>query len=282
MVTCIVCSREFKTAQALNSHKWRAHTEEGRNHKIPGRPPWNKGKKSKPKLVDLVCKVCGSSFSKEKTKATKCCSSRCAHTRTHTAAAKRKISETLARRNAHKYPERYATRRCKNCENDFVVLARRHTVFCSRHCSATFNGSKEEFKKRMSLNRLKKIQDGCVGYGIKCSYAGVRCDSVLEYAFCKKWLTENPDSNITRWQGIIEKYGIRFIPDFCIDGKPIEVKHTYVNRTNGLSAKWKTYVETQEVKKRIVEELGGMFITQVDIGMKVYRQALKEVPRSTK
>ena len=43
--TCNLCQREFKTYQALNSHKWRSHTEEGKNLKPSGnrKIPWNKG-----------------------------------------------------------------------------------------------------------------------------------------------------------------------------------------------------------------------------------------------
>jgi hypothetical protein len=42
---CTDCEREFKTYQALNSHKWRSHTEMGKSHKPVkiNRIPWNKG-----------------------------------------------------------------------------------------------------------------------------------------------------------------------------------------------------------------------------------------------
>lgn len=46
---CEICNREFKTDQALRSHKWRSHTESGLKHhekvtpSLKGRKAWNKG-----------------------------------------------------------------------------------------------------------------------------------------------------------------------------------------------------------------------------------------------
>lgn len=60
--TCNLCQREFKTYQALNSHKWRAHTESGKKLKPTGnnKTPWNKGLT---KEIDERVKKNGISFS---------------------------------------------------------------------------------------------------------------------------------------------------------------------------------------------------------------------------
>ena len=59
---CSLCQREFKTYQSLNSHKWRSHTEKGKNHKPTqvGKIPWNKGLT---KETDERVKKSGLSFS---------------------------------------------------------------------------------------------------------------------------------------------------------------------------------------------------------------------------
>jgi hypothetical protein len=59
---CNLCQREFKTYQALNSHKWRSHTEKGKGHKPTGnnKSPWNKGLT---KDTDERVKKNGTSFS---------------------------------------------------------------------------------------------------------------------------------------------------------------------------------------------------------------------------
>jgi hypothetical protein len=59
---CTDCEREFKTYQALNSHKWRSHTEMGKSHKPTpiNTTPWNKGLT---KLTDDRVKKSGDTFS---------------------------------------------------------------------------------------------------------------------------------------------------------------------------------------------------------------------------
>lgn len=60
---CTECEKEFKTYQALNSHKWRSHTKMGKSHKPTpiNTTPWNKGLT---KLTDDRVKKSGDTFSK--------------------------------------------------------------------------------------------------------------------------------------------------------------------------------------------------------------------------
>lgn len=44
-----------------------------------------------------------------------------------------------------------------------------------------------------------------------------------------------------------------------------------------LSEKWKTYVSTQEAKKKLLFEKEHLWITEKDIGRKFYRQCIKEI-----
>jgi len=39
---CPICNKEYEHFQALNAHKWRAHTDRGQKHRVPG---WLKGRK---------------------------------------------------------------------------------------------------------------------------------------------------------------------------------------------------------------------------------------------
>lgn len=80
---CEECGREFGTHQALNSHKWRAHTEEGRAHNNAPRgkkkPPWNAGK-SGYHLSPIIlrhCEFCGKQFDITRSIFAKVCSRKC-------------------------------------------------------------------------------------------------------------------------------------------------------------------------------------------------------------
>jgi len=125
---------------------------------------------------------------------------------------------------------------------------------------------------------LKEIEKGNVGYGIKTEYDGIRCDSALEYAFLKWYKTTHPEAKIERFKGYLEGEGIKYQPDFIIDDKIIvEVKYTTPYIGEKLSEKWKTYVSSQEAKKKLLLEKEYLWITEKDIGGKFYRQCLKEI-----
>ena len=71
------------------------------------------------------------------------------------------------------------------------------------------------------------------------------------------------------------------MPDFIIDDKIIvEVKYTISYVGEKLSEKWKTYVSSQEAKKKLLSNQEHLWITEKDIGSKFYRECLKEITAS--
>lgn len=168
---------------------------------------------------------------------------------------------------------------CKYCKKHFLTK-RKHKKFCSRSCSAKCHGKDPAIKEKLSLARIREIEKGNIGYGLKTEYNGIRCDSALEYAFLKQYLGQYPEAKIERFKGYIEGEGIKYQPDFIIDNKIIvEVKYNAPYVGHKLSKKWKTYVETQEAKKNLLFNSNQeyLWITEKDIGNKFYRQCIKEV-----
>lgn len=177
-------------------------------------------------------------------------------------------------------------RGCINCSKEFWVSGKnkKKQKFCSRICSSNFSNKNEITKSKIREARIKSIASGNVGYGLKSSYKGIRCDSALEYAFLKQYFEKNPSCQISRFEGSIKDEGITYIPDFIIDEKIlVEVKYSppYIGET--LSKKWKSYVDSIETKKRVLNNLKekGKFdfiwVTEKDIGMSFYRKCLEEV-----
>lgn len=138
--------------------------------------------------------------------------------------------------------------------------------------------SKECISEFLSRKRMLDIENGKVGYGIKCEFKGIRCDSALEYAFLKWYLQKNPNDKIERYKGYIESEGIKYQPDFIINDKIIvEVKYPAPYIGDKLSKKWKTYVESQEFKKKILNSFEHLWITPEIIGFSFYRKCVDEI-----
>ena len=168
---------------------------------------------------------------------------------------------------------------CPQCKNSFLTK-NKHKTFCCRSCSSTHTNSNPELKENRRISRLREIEKGNIGYGIKCSYEGIRCDSALEYAFVKWFLSKNPDAKIERFKGYLQLSESKYQPDFLVDGDTIvEVKYTSPYVGEKLSKKWKTYLASQEEKKQALVQSGYKFlwITEQDIGSKFYRECLIEV-----
>lgn len=126
--------------------------------------------------------------------------------------------------------------------------------------------------------------NGNVGYGIKCTYNGIRCDSALEYAFLSWYSTNNPEARIERFTGSLADDSISYIPDFIIDDKIlVEVKYSPPYVGEALSKKWKTYVATVERKKALLAASGMdyMWVTEKDIGMRHYKKCLREIKNNS-
>jgi len=168
---------------------------------------------------------------------------------------------------------------CKQCEKKFSTK-KKHKKFCSCQCAINHQHSDPTVLEKWRVSRLKEIEKGNIGYGIKTSYEGIRCDSALEYAFLKWYLEQHPNSKIERFKGYLEGEGIKYQPDFIIDGKIIvEVKYTSPYVGDKLSDKWKTYISTQEAKKKLLSKHEHLWITEKDIGRKFYRKCLDEIKK---
>lgn len=169
---------------------------------------------------------------------------------------------------------------CEYCKSSFLTK-KKHQKFCARSCAIKSQHEDPEIIEKWRSSRLKEIEKGNVGYGIKTEFNGIRCDSALEYAFLKWYLSKYPDARIKRFKGYLEGEGIKYQPDFIIDDKIIvEVKYTSPYIGDKLSEKWKTYVSTQEAKKKLLSNQEHLWITEKDIGYKFYRECLKEIKAS--
>ena len=172
-----------------------------------------------------------------------------------------------------------AKKTCKGCSALFETK-RKSQNFCKRQCAITFNNADPSVKEKLREARFREIEKGNVGYGIKTELEGIRCDSALEYAFLKWYKGFHPTSKIERFKGFLEGEGIKYQPDFIIDDKIIvEVKYTTSYIGDSLSEKWKTYVSTQEAKKKLLSAHEFMWVTEKDVGVRFYRKCLDEIKR---
>ena len=168
---------------------------------------------------------------------------------------------------------------CQNCHSSYITKDK-HQKFCCANCSRLFHATNPLTQEKIRLARLKEIEKGNIGYGIKTEYNGVRCDSALEYAFLKWYFNQYPQAKIERFKGYLEGEGIKYQPDFIIDGKIIvEVKYTSPYIGDKLSDKWKTYLSTQEAKKKLLSKHEHLWITEKDIGHGFYRKCLEEIKK---
>lgn len=168
---------------------------------------------------------------------------------------------------------------CKGCSVTFKTKTK-SKKFCCHRCSAKFNNTDPAVKEKLRIARIREIEKGNIGYGIKTEFEGIRCDSALEYAFLKWYKTSHPDAKIERFKGYLEGEGIKYQPDFIIDDKIIvEVKYTSPYVGEKLSEKWKTYLSSQEAKKSLLSAHEFIWITEKDIGDKFYRKCIDEIKK---
>jgi hypothetical protein len=200
------------------------------------------------------------------------CSSQCSRgfsTKSKRAEINEKIKKKLTKAHFDK--------QCKNCLETFKTKCRTKK-FCSHQCSAIFNNADPSIKEKLRVARLREIEKGNVGYGIKAEFEGIRCDSALEYAFLKWYKESHPSAKIERFKGFLEGEGIKYQPDFVIDDKIIvEVKYTSPYIGQKLSEKWKSYLSTQEAKKKLLKDHQFLWVTEKDIGIKFYRKCIEEI-----
>jgi len=186
----------------------------------------------------------------------------------------KKVSQKLkgvSHRNDSRFKYKLVNFICPICNKEEVRRENIDYSTCrSKNCVSEF----------LSKKRISYIEKGKVGYGIKCEFNGIRCDSALEYAFLKWYFHHNPDSKIERYKGYIEAEGIKYQPDFIINDKIIvEVKYSAPYIGEKLSQKWKTYVESQETKKKILSSYEHLWITPDIIGFSFYRKCVNEIKK---
>lgn len=206
----------------------------------------------------FCCKKCAKSFS--------------------TRSKRKEINKAVSKKLSHDHP----IRKCEICGVDYNSK-RKNQRTCSKKCGTVLSHKNESAREAWSKARIKAIEEGNVGYGIKCEFNNVRCDSALEYAFIKWYLENHPKASIRRFKGYIEKFGIRYQPDFLIDEHIIvEVKYETDAINFALKDKWKGYIESQIIKKKILQSMTedgytGLWITNKDIGRSYYRRCLEEI-----
>lgn len=206
------------------------------------------------------------------------CSSQCS--RGFSTKSKRlEINEKIRQKSAIKFPNRFLKTICKNCHKLFETK-KKSQQYCCRSCAVTCVNANPVIKEKQRLARLKEIEKGNIGYGLKSEFEGIRCDSALEYAFLKWYKTSHPKAKIERFKGFLEGEGIKYQPDFIVDDKIIvEVKYTSPYIGDSLSEKWKTYLSTQEAKKKLLENHQFLWVTEKDIGVSFYRKCIEEIKK---
>lgn len=189
------------------------------------------------------------------------------------------INEKVKLKAAIKFPIRFISVLCKNCKKQFETK-KKTQKFCCRTCATKHINADPIVQEKIRISRLKEIEKGNVGYGIKTEFEGIRCDSALEYAFLKWYKISHPEAKIERFKGYLEGEGIKYQPDFIIDDKIIvEVKYTTPYIGEKLSEKWKTYLSSQEPKRKILKEHEYLWISEKDIGVRFYRKCISELKK---
>lgn len=157
-----------------------------------------------------ICPKCNSKHNKDGT----FCSRSCANSRgPRSAEFKEHISNAPTGRIGHpsimkgiKTAE-YEIRKCPHCLIEFSVRKSNKKLYCSHTCAKIYAGGYREGSGRAKT-----------GY-----YKGIYCGSTYELV----WVVYNLDNNITfsRFDGCLEKDGLKYFPDFITDKNHIvEIK----------------------------------------------------------
>lgn len=159
----------------------------------------------------VQCPKCGKDFnciSKHGDK-NKFCSRSCANGRVWTTEKKTRHSVIAKALPTYK-PAKFETRVCP-CGNNFLVKPFHKKKCCCRDCSTLFRKRVKCGGYREGSGRSKS------GY-----YKGVYCGST--YELC--WVIYHIDKKLPfkRFEGILEKNGLKYYPDFLVDNTIIEIK----------------------------------------------------------
>lgn len=146
----------------------------------------------------------------EHTKPGKFCSRTCANSRgPRTDTFKKRVSEKLKGNvswNKGKYLVDRITKKCLQCNKEFLIKKYESKKYCSNDCWKLQSGGYREGSGRAKT-----------GY-----YKGIYCGSTYELV----WVIYNIDHGLTvnRFPGFLEKDGIKYYPDFLINKSIIEIK----------------------------------------------------------
>jgi DNA-directed RNA polymerase subunit RPC12/RpoP len=137
------------------------------------------------------------------------CSRSCANSRgPRTKEFKKKVSNKLKGNipwNKDKIIAQVEKRTCPTCNSVFEAKQSSKRIFCKGKCNPNWGGYRE------GSGRAK------TGY-----YKGIYCGSTYELA----WVIYQIDNNLpfNRFEGFIEGNGIKYIPDFIVNNRIIEIK----------------------------------------------------------
>lgn len=163
----------------------------------------------------------------EHNKSGKFCSRSCANSRgPRTEDFKQKVRKALTGRIGHSsnkgkyFVERISTY-CMGCGGEFVSKVTESRKYCSNECWHNHSGG-----YRPGSGRSKS------GY-----YKGIYCGST--YELC--WVIYNLDHNIkfTRFDGLLEKNGLKYYPDFLLSDKKTIVETKGYENQNSVDKKTK-------------------------------------------
>ena len=163
------------------------------------------------KEIIRECPKCGTEFNAySKWGEKKFCSRKCSNSRSWSKEDRAKRSQAFWTSDKTRKAD-WETRTCP-CGTDFVVQKRKSKKLCSRECSNKYGNHKGgPGGYRPGSGRAK------AGY-----YKGIYCGST--YELC--WTIYNLDHGIgfERFEGVIESEDLKYIPDFLIGNRIIEIK----------------------------------------------------------
>jgi hypothetical protein len=187
---------------------------------------------------------------------------------------------------------------CAHCQKTFSTRQNtqgRNQRYCSNSCrqqSSTCNQVSKEAREKLSLARIKKIQEGVVNSsGTKCQFSFqneiIKCDSRLEYS-CLLWFTLNYQCSSMKRNGLVIPYVFNdhkklFLPDFLIttDSSQYLVEVKSIISVQSVNEKWHFYNETSLLKeKALINFCEGKNLTPFWYTMKtdtkLYRKVIQE------
>lgn len=175
-------------------------------------------------VIEKVCPKCGTKH----TKPGIYCSRHCANGREQTPEIRERKSQSIKRylKSIGKQKTEHDVHCiCVNCGREFVAHKRRK--YCSKNCQhadmrpIALEGLKKATEVLKSHGNWGGYREGS-GRSKSGYYKGIYCGSTYELAWMIYQLDNNRD--FSRFEGMLEWNGVKYIPDFLQDGKIIEIK----------------------------------------------------------